>query len=187
MSEQSPKKKFNLNLVQVLDLGCGILHQAFVKQPADKAKALLKELKHGKRIPLGALTLSNKNAEGEVVDSLEVPMSLELDYSEFKGGGFGFPVFEAALKAMLSQVGQTLKAKKDLNILTNQQTGGTLVHLPGVIQKDGQYNVLVICIEPGQKDSIILKLMFVDPDQYEQLRQDKAETEVVSSSEAAAG
>ncbi|GAB3097722.1 hypothetical protein G8770_15320 [Aestuariicella hydrocarbonica] len=171
MSEaQAPKKKFNLNLVQVLDLGCGILHQAFVKQPADKAKVLLKELKGGKRISLGALTLTSKNAEGEVKDSLEVPLSVEMDYSEFVGGGFGFPVFEAALKAMLNQIGQTLKAKKDLNILTNQQTGGALVHQPGVVKVGEQYNVLVICIEPGKKDDIVLKLMFVNPEQYEQLR-----------------
>lgn len=170
MSEAQTPKKFNLNMVQVLDLGCGIMHQAFVKQPADKAKALLKELKHGKRIPLGSLTLTNKDAEGEVKDSLEVPMSLELDYTEFKGGGFGFPVFESALKAMLSQIGQTIKAKKDLNILTNQQTGGTLVHQPGVVKVENQFNVLVVCIEPGKKEDIIFKLMFVDPNQYEQLR-----------------
>ncbi|MBU3069283.1 hypothetical protein KOI40_05585 [Aestuariicella sp. G3-2] len=175
MSDAQSPKKFNLNMVQVLDLGCGIMHQAFIKQPADKAKALLKDLKNGKRIPLGALTLTNKNAEGEVKDQLEVPMSLELDYSEFKGAGFGFPVFEAALKAMLSRIGQTLKAKKDLNILTNQETGGTLVHQPGVVKVDDQFNVLVVCIEPGKKEDIIFKLMFVDPDQYEQLRSEPAD------------
>ncbi|WP_439134856.1 hypothetical protein [Pseudomaricurvus sp.] len=184
MSDAQTPKKFNLNMVQVLDLGCGIMHQAFVKQPADKAKALLKDLKHGKRIPLGALTLTNKNAEGEVQDSLEVPMSLELDYSEFKGGGFGFPVFEAVLKAMLNQIGQTIKAKKDLNILTNQATGGTLVHQPGVVKIDEQYNVLVVCIEPGKKEDIIFKLMFVDPDQYEQLRGEPKDSPADSSAEA---
>ena len=41
MSDAQPSpKQFNLNLVQVLDLGCGIMHQAFVKQPVDKAKSL---------------------------------------------------------------------------------------------------------------------------------------------------
>ncbi len=168
--EQAPKKKFNLNLVQVLDLGCGILHQAFFKQKPDSAKALLKDLKAKKRISLGALTLSNKDAEGEVKDSLEVPLAVELDYSEFKGGGFSFPAFQAALQAMLNQVAQTLKAKKDLNLLTNQKTGGALVHQPGVIKIGEQHNVMVIAIEPGGKEDIVLRLMFVDPDQYESLR-----------------
>ncbi len=171
--EQTPKKKFNLNLVQVLDLGCGILHQAFFKQKPDAAKALLKDLKGGKKVSLGALTLSNKNQEGEVQDSLEVPLAVELDYSEFKGGGFSFPAFQAALQAMLNQIAQTLKAKKDLNLLTNQKTGGALVHQPGVIKIGEQHNVLVIAIEPGGKDDIVLRLMFVDPGQYESLREDK--------------
>ncbi|MGH1371377.1 MAG: hypothetical protein ACRBBW_05020 [Cellvibrionaceae bacterium] len=173
--EQAPKKKFNLNLVQVLDLGCGILHQAFFKQKPDAAKALLKDLKAKKRISLGALTLSNKNAEGDVQDSLEVPLAVELDYSEFKGGGFSFPAFQAALQAMLNQVAQTLKAKKDLNLLTNQKTGGALVHQPGVIKIGEQHNVMVIAIEPGGKEDIVLRLMFVDPDQYESLRDEPAE------------
>ncbi|NIB44610.1 hypothetical protein HBA55_33815 [Pseudomaricurvus alkylphenolicus] len=177
MSEaQSPKKKFNLNLVQVLDLGCGILNQAFIKQPANKAKALLKELKGGKRVSLGALTLSNKSEAGDVVDSLEVPLSLELDYTEFKGPGFNHPAFDAALRAMLNQIAQTLRAKKDLNILTNQETGGALVHQPGVIRIGEQHNVMVIAIEPGKKEDIILRLMFVDPDQYESLRKDDGES-----------
>lgn len=174
--QQTPKKKFNLNMVQVLDLGCGILHQAFIKQSPDKAKVLLKDLKNGKRISLGALTLSNKNTEGEVQDSLEVPLSLELDYTEFKGGGFGFPVFEAALKAMLNQIGQTLRAKKDLNLLTNQETGGTLVHQPGVVKIGEQHNVMVIAMEPGKKENIVLRLLFVDPDQYESLRKEEPAT-----------
>lgn len=173
--EQAPKKKFNLNLVQVLDLGCGILHQAFFKQKPDAAKALLKDLKAKKRISLGALTLSNKDADGEVKDSLEVPLAVELDYSEFKGGGFSFPAFQAALQAMLNQVAQTLKAKKDLNLLTNQKTGGALVHQPGVIKIGEQHNVMVIAIEPGGKEDIVLRLMFVDPSQYESLRDEPAE------------
>jgi hypothetical protein len=173
MSDAQPSpKKFDLNLVQVLDLGCGIMHQAFFKQPADKAKSLLKDLKNGKGISLGAITLTNKNAEGEALATLEVPLSLRLDYSEFKGGGFGFPVFEAALKAMLTQIGEAFRAQKDLNILTNEQTGSALVHQPGVVQVAGQFNVLVVCIERGKKNDLVFKLMFVDPEQYDQLRRE---------------
>lgn len=192
MSNAQPSpKQINLNLVQVLDLGCGILHQAFVRQPADKAKALFKDLKHGKTLSMGALTLTNKNPEGEVLAELEVPLSLQLDYSEFKGGGFGFPVFEAALKAMLTRIGQTMRAKNNLNILTNQETGSALVHQPGVVQVTGahgvQYNVLVVAIERGKKEDMVFKLMFVDPDQYEQLRPESASApESESASDATA-
>lgn len=181
MSEAQPSpKQFNLNLGQVLDLGCGILHQAFVVQPADKAKSLFKDLKHGKTLSLGALTLTNKNSEGEALAALEVPLSLQLDYSEFKGGGFGFPVFEAALKGMLTRIAHTARAKQDLNILTNPETGSALVHQPGVVQVAGQYNVMVVAIERGKKSDLIFKLMFIDPDQYEKLRSEPAVSAVTA-------
>ncbi len=173
-SQEQQKKNFTLNLVQVLDLGCGILHQAFVKQPADKAKLLLKDLKNGKRISLGAMTLSQKDEAGEVTAKLEMPLFLELDYSEFKGG-FNYPAFNSALRGLLDVLATTMRAKKDLNILTNEQTGGALIHRPSIIQdKDGQLNVLVISIEPAPKDSVILRLMFVDPTQYDEYRKDKS-------------
>ncbi len=170
-----PKQQIDLNLVQVLDLGCGIMHQAFIKQPADKAKALLKDLKGGKSVKFGAITLTPKNASGEVVEGKghELPLKVALDYSEFVGP-FGFPVFLEALKAMLSRIGQTLREKKDLNLLTNQEKGTVLVHQPGVVQMDGQYNVMVVAIEPGKNKEITLRLMFVDPNQYEQLKSDDA-------------
>lgn len=180
MSE-SAKTKFNLNLVQVLDLGCGVIHQALIKQPAEAAKALFKDLKGGKRVDLGALTLSNRNADGEVTESLKVPMALALDYSEFQGAGFSFPVFQAALQSMLNQIGQTLKAKKDLNLMTNQQTGSVLVHQPGIIRSGEQFNVMVVALERGSKDDITLRLMFVDPSQYEALRKRAVDTGAADS------
>ena len=102
--------------------------------------------------------------------SLEFQLRVKRDYSDFKVAGLSVPAFQAALQAMLNQVAQTLKAKKDLNLLTNQKTGGALVHQPGVIKIGEQHNVMVIAIEPGGKEDIVLRLMFVDPDQYESLR-----------------
>ena len=168
----NPKQQIDLNLVQVLDLGCGIMHQAFIKQPADKAKALLKDLKNGKAVKLGAITLTPKNVDGKAIEGQghELPLKLALDYSEFVGP-FGFPVFLDSLKAMLARIGQTLREKKDLNLLTNHEQGSVLVHQPGVIQVNGQYNVMVVAIEPGKNKEITLRLMFVDPEQYEQLKQ----------------
>ncbi len=156
----------DINLVPVLDLGCGMINQAFNRQPADKAKALWKELKTGKAVKLGAITLTPKN--GDMEKRKELPLKVALDYSEFVGQ-FGFPVFIDALKSMLGRVAQTLREKKDLNLLTNSDQSKVLVHLPGVIKVNDQYNVLVIAIELAVDNEITLRLMFVDSSQYEQL------------------
>ncbi len=151
----------NINIVQLVNLACNLLHQGFLKQPRDKAKALLKELKQGKRPKLGTLTIGEK---------IEAPLHLELDYSEFRGG-FNFPAFEAALKAMLQRISLQLRKKEDLNILTNETQGSALVHLPGVIQsRDGRFNVMVMSFELGKPKEIGIRVMFVDPDQYEALK-----------------
>ncbi len=171
MSEE--KNQININMVQLLNLSCNLLQQGFVKQPKQKAKQLLKDLKAGKRMPLGKLTLQEKH---------EMPLRLELDYSEFRGP-FNFPSFEAALRGMLQRCGQTMEAKKDLNILTNEEQGSALVHLPGVIEQDGRFNVLVTCFEMGNNKEITIRLMFLDPDQYPQFRSKDEATEVEPDSE----
>jgi len=167
MSEE--KNQVNINMVQLLNLSCNLLHQGFLSAPKQKAKQLLKDLKAGRRVAMGNLTIQ---------ETYQVPLKLELDYSEFKGP-FNFPSFEAAVKGMLQRCGETLKAKKDLNILTNEETGSALVHLPGVIEQDGRFNVLVTCFEMANKKEIIIRLLFVDPEQYPQFRSKDDVTDVV--------
>lgn len=162
--QQSNQKNITLNLVQILDLGCGLLQQIFLKQAEDKAKAFFKELKSGKSIPIGEITLTNPSAEAPKLPSL--PLSLQLDHSEFKGPGFSFPAYKTALSLMIGQIAKTVRAKKDLNILTNEETGTMLVHQPGVIQIGEQLNVMLLTIESAPKNGIRLKLIFVDPEQY---------------------
>ncbi len=166
--DRSGKTNINLDLVQVLDLGCGILRQLFFKLPESRAKAALKDLKNGSTLSLGEMTLRPKGAAADTPEAGKVPLALELDYSEFRGPGFSFPVYRAALNAMLDKIALAMRAKKDLNILTNQQTGGMLIHQPGVIQLGEQINVLLLAIEPPKtkKGGVVFRLMFVDPDQY---------------------
>jgi len=178
MSEEQAaqaKPHLKLNMVKVLDMGCGILHQLFIRESVNKSKALLKDLKQGKKIPVGALTLNPKASEGgEAADmpGLEIPLSICLDYSEYRGPGFSHPVFIEALNGMLHQIVTAMRAKKDLNILTSE-SGSMLVHKPGVVQLDGQFNVMLLALEPGEKNSMVMKLMFVDPDQYESVRREE--------------
>ncbi|MCV6614019.1 MAG: hypothetical protein OIF35_03505 [Cellvibrionaceae bacterium] len=183
MAEQAaqPQRNFQLNLVQVADLSCRILHQIFVKQPKDKAKAALKDLKAGKGLGVGTLTLSASNKETGEEQKLELPLKIKLDYREFRGP-FNFPSFEASVRALVQIIAQTLEAKGDLNILTEQSSDAALLHLPGVIQdSEGRYNVMVMVVEPLKardgKMSLVVKLLYVDPDQYEQLRSEPAGAE----------
>lgn len=165
-------RNFQLNLVEVVDIACRVLHQAIVLQAKDKAKQVLKDLKAGKGIKIGELTLTAKNDVSGEEEKLTMPFKIRLDYSEFRGP-FNFPAFEASVRETISRIGQTLNEKGNLNILTEQETGAALIHLPGVIQDaDGRFNVMVMVIEPMKehKLSLAAKLLYLNPDQYEQLR-----------------
>lgn len=184
IQENPPEKqKMTINIVQLLDLSCGVLNQLLIRQPAAKSKKLFKALKQGDVVSVGAVSLSSKKEaaeqsaakqeEGASADQdHKISLSVALDYSEFRGPGFSHPLFLDALKGMLHQIATTMRAKQDLNIMTNE-AGAMLVHKPGVVKLDDQYNVMVLSVEPVRKSALVLKLMFVDPSQYEAVRREE--------------
>lgn len=171
-SPSAEKRNLNISMPHVLNLACTIIHRSFFKQDKIKTKALLKELKAGKKISMGSINVSPKSEEnaGEVPE-LKIPISMALDYSEFCGG-FNRPDFLEALAQTLNHIGKTLNAKKNLNVMTDQNTGTMLVHLPGFIEKDGQLNVMNMVIDQDPKGGMIFKMAFFNPEQYIQAAKD---------------
>ncbi len=67
---------------------------------------------------------------------------------------------------MLRHTETALKEKKDLNMLTNQkQSEVVLAAVPGIVRREEQINMMMMNFSFGAPD-VILKLMFVDPDQF---------------------
>ncbi len=167
------KKNIDLNLVELVNLAANIFDRLFIKPPKDKAKSSFKEIKQGKSLDLGSVTIQ---------ESLKSNLKLALDYTEFCGPGFNFDVFEASLKGILSQISDKFKAKADLNIMTSE-TGSVLVHLPGMTQLNEQLNVMVLAFELGDIKTITIKLMFLEPGQYDALRTDQKTNKKPDSSD----
>jgi hypothetical protein len=158
------KQTIDLNLIELVNLAAKILSSVFINAPKDKAKPVFKGIKQGKTLPLGTI---------KIQDKLEPKLQLALDYSEFRGPGFNYDVFEASLKAVLAQISRKFQEKGDLNIL-NSENGSLVIHLPGVVQLNDQFNVLVMALELGNMETITIKLMYVDPDQYDELNKKPA-------------
>ena len=156
MAKENPGT--DINIVQVLNVAASILQTGFLTAPRVHAKQEFKKLKQGKSIQVATLNI------GPLKD---VPFKLQLDYSEYKGSGFGFDSFIAALKYMLLQTETVLKEKKDLNMLSNMnQSEHVLAALPGIVQRREQINVMMMNFSFSQVPDIILKLMFVEPGQF---------------------
>ena len=152
------KKEVDINIVQVLDVAAKALHAGFLSGSRAHAKREFKKLKQGHRTQVATLNMGElKNA----------PLSIELDYSEYVGPGFGFDSFTSALRSMLRHTELAFAEKKDLNLLASEdQTELILGALPGIIQLGEQLNVMMMCLSFSEAPKIVVKLMFVEPDQF---------------------
>ncbi len=156
MDNENPE--IDINIVQILNVAANILQTGFLTGPRVRAKQKFKKLKQGNSIQVGTLNI------GQLKDA---PFKLQLDYSEYKGPGFGFDSFIAALKSMLRHTEAAFKKEKDLNMLTSQdQNEVVLAALPGIVQREQQINVMLMSFSFSQAPEIILKLMFVEPGQF---------------------
>ena len=156
MTDENPQN--DINIVQILNAAASILQTGFLTGPRAHARQEFKKLKQGKSIKVATLNI------GQLKDA---PFKLQLDYSEYKGPGFGFDIFIAALESMLRRTETALKKKKDLNMLVNQnQSEVVLAALPGIVRREEQNNVMMMNFSFIQAPDIILKLMFVDPGQF---------------------
>ncbi len=156
MATENPE--ININIVQILNAAVRILQAGFLTGPRAQTRHDFKKLKQGKNIGVATLNI------GQLKDA---PFKLQLDYSEYKGPGFGFDTFIAALESMLRHTETAFKEEKDLNMLTNRnQSEVVLAVLPGIVRREEQINVMMMSFSFSQAPDIILKLMFVDPGQF---------------------
>ncbi len=157
-----------IDVVKIVDVAAKILTPVFLNGPRDRAKQTFKKLKQGNSVELGTVNMGPfKNA----------PFRLTLDYSEFKGPGFGFDSFSAALTSMLRHTESAFREKKDLNALMNEdQSELVLAALPGIVQHEGQTNVMMMNFSFSQTPDIVLKLMFVEPSQFSFVESDNSTT-----------
>ncbi len=156
MAKENPE--IDINIVSLLNIAAGILQTGFITGPRVSARQKFKKLKQGNSIKVATLNL------GQLKDA---PLKLQLDYSEYQGPGFGFDSFIVALKSMLRHTEAAFKKEKDLNMLTSQdQNEVVLAALPGIVQREQQINVMLMSFSFNQAPDIILKLMFVEPGQF---------------------
>ena len=153
-------KTLEINLVELVNLAAQILDGLFIRAKKDQAKAAFKEIKKGNKVELGTVTIQK---------TIESKLNLTLDYSQFVGPGFNFDGFELALKGILGQISEKFKAKADLNVMNDDQ-GSVLIHLPGLIQRDGQLNAMVLIFNIANLKEITIQLAFVEPSQYDAVR-----------------
>lgn len=155
MTEQN----INIDPRRLFNLGANLIAAGFIKQDANEAKKLFKELKKGDAIKGGQL---KSEKTGEVI-----PIKLELDRNEYRGQ-LNFPNFDVSVRALLQKLETEARKDKELKklrTLTNQDTGEVLFNIPSGLQIDDHINVLMMAVRT-KSDCIIVRLVFMEPEPF---------------------
>lgn len=149
----------NIDAKRLFNLGANLISAGFIKQKPADAKKLFKELKQGEAIKGGQLKSEKTGAV--------IPIKLELQRKAYRGK-FNYPNFEICIKALLQKFDTEVRKDKDLkelSTLSNPDNGEILFNLPSGVQIDEDINVLMMAVRP-EKDSLIVKLIFMEPEQF---------------------
>ena len=133
------------------------INKRFFESPKDEAKQLYRELADGAELPFMEITASD---QGEVL------VKLALDHSKFVGK-LNFSRFRDALLSHLQRIAGKINNEEGLNVFTSQETGDIIFNIPGAVEVDGTRNILVTGVEQRVAGTMILRLMFLDPNSFE--------------------
>lgn len=153
------EQTLNIDPRRLFNLGANLVAAGFIKQTANEAKMLFKDLKKGGTLKGGQI---RSEKTGQVI-----PIMLELDRKQYRGK-FNFPNFDVAVRSLLQKFHtQARKDKelKELRTLTNKDSGEVLFNLPSGVSIDGNINVLMMAVKP-EAERIIVRLVFMEPEPF---------------------
>ncbi len=144
---------------QFLVLAANLLHRALVEPGRTEAKQLYRRIEEGERT-----ALANVRMEDESLASF----GLSLDHSEFRGK-LNYGAFRGSLTTLLSNIAQLVNEEKPLRVFNAQDGGQSMIFgVPAVTVEQGKTNVLVLSADPGAAGGTELRLMYIDPLQFEE-------------------
>ena len=153
------EQTINIDPRRLFNIGANLIAAGFIKQTANEAKKLFKDLKKGGTLKGGQI---KSEKSGQVI-----PIMLELDRKQYRGK-FNFPNFDVAVRALLQKFDTESRKDrelKELRTLTNKDSGEVLFNLPSGVSIDGDINVLMMAVKP-QNDSITVRLVFMEPEPF---------------------
>lgn len=142
-----------------LVLAVNLLHRALVQPPRTQCKRGFRELYEGRKLALSRVSMP---------DASTARFMLALDHSEFRGR-LNFGAFRASLERLLNNLAAVLKAGGKVPLFNAETHPDAMIFgITAVTVEDEQPNVMVLGTEPDDRGTMLLKLMYLDPAQFEE-------------------
>ncbi len=152
-SQSIPRDKFLLMAVN-------LLARAFIQAPRTDAKRVYREMAEGRPIQLATVEMEDKST---------ARFDLSLDHGEFRGK-LNYGAFRASLATLLGNITAKLQEEgTEVSVFTAGEDPNNMIFgVNAVTIEEEQPNVLVLGADTGMRgNSVMLKLMYLDPEQFE--------------------
>jgi len=142
-----------------LTIATNVLFKTLVEAPRTTAKNVFNAVSEGKRVSLLDVRMG---------DDGDVRFDLALDYSEYRGERLNFASFRNSLTVLIGALSENLRHSSQVQVFTEENDGSMLFGVPGVTANEaGQQNVLMLGVDLGSAATVLLKLQYLNPSQFE--------------------
>ena len=143
---------------QFLIMAANLLHKILLDAPRTQAKNMYKDLDKGQVVQLANVKMEDKST---------ARFSVTLDHSEFKGK-INFGAFRASLGLLVSNLGQALTDKKDIQVFTQEDDPNVVIFgITAVTREESNANIMVLGADTGDgQPSVMLRLQYIDNSQF---------------------
>jgi hypothetical protein len=158
-------QNFKLSPANFLTIASNVLYKTLLEAPRTTSKKLFKAIGDGRKVSLLDVSIN---------EDTSLRFDLALDHSEFRGGRLNFTAFRNSLTVLVGTLSESLKKEAEVSVFTEQTDGSMLFGVPGVTRDEEQVNVLMLGVDLRGPGSVLLKLQYIDPDQFDGQEQQTA-------------
>ncbi|MEE4658888.1 MAG: hypothetical protein V2J89_00365 [Halieaceae bacterium] len=155
-------QNFSLPPQRFLTVAGNILHRTLLDAQRAAAKRIFNDINEGRRVELVTVQMD---------DETELRFDLTLDSSEFRGDRLNFTFFRNSVQGLVAAMGLALKEEGDIPIFREQGGRAMLFGVPGVTRDTGEVNVMMMSSDMRKPGSVVLKLQYMDPSQFQPRQQ----------------
>ena len=151
-------QKFKLSPASFLTIATNVLYKTLLEASRTTSKTIFKAVREGRKVALLDVRLD---------DETNLRFDLALDHSEFRGDRLNFAAFRNSVTMLVGTLSESLKKEAEVSVFTEQTDGSMLFGVPGVTRHKEHVNVLMLGANLRGPGSVLLKLQYIEPDQFE--------------------
>jgi len=165
LAAMSKLQNYKIAPDKFLTIATNVLFKTLLEVPRTTAKNVFNAISEGKRVSLLDMRMD---------DDGDVRFDLALDYSEYRGERLNFTSFRNSLTVLIGSLGENLRQGSQVPVFTEENDGSMLFGVPGITENDaGQQNVLMLGVNLASSATVLLKLQYLNPSQFELQQEEK--------------